>query len=156
MSLASEIIADAADAVGLGSELLATDATITARALLSLRSLMETLRKNEIILEETVGATTTTIALPTLASDELDEPTAAREHLVNLLAVYMIPYGRVPLDTLKLPTAPQSINLLAKMYRQHTIPTKVPSTLLPRGQGGNRDRVSSTFFNGNALDNDAT
>ena len=57
MSLASAIIQDAYDAIGRGSEILTTDASLTNRALLDLQSIMEELRKNGVVLEETVSGT---------------------------------------------------------------------------------------------------
>ena len=156
MSLASAIIQDAYDAIGRGSEILTTDASLTNRALLDLQSIMEELRKNGVVLEETVSGVTTTIALPTATTDELDEPVAARMHLVNILAVYSATHSRVDLSGQSLPTIPQSEARLDRMYKVHTIPSKVPSSLAPKGQGSRYGRNSATFFDGTALDDDLT
>ena len=157
MSLASEIIQDAYDSIGRGSSILSTDATLTSNGLQVLISVLEELRINNIILEETVSGTTTTIATPTAASDELNEPLAARLNLVNLVAAYLATSARAkPEDMQLLPPASFSREGLSKMYRQHDIPNKIPSKTLPRGQGSRGGRVSGAFFNGEALANDAT
>lgn len=120
----------------------------------TLQSCMETLREHEIILEQTVDGVTTTIALPTTLDSELNEPMAARMHLVNYLAIHMIPFARS--TNVTAPPASYSMDALARMYRKPTIPNKVPSTLLHRGQGSRRGSYGSEFFNGEALDNDVT
>lgn len=155
MSLASEIIQDAYDSIGRGSELLDTDTSLTNKGLRYLRSRMEFLRKNDIILEETVADVTTTIELPTLLTDELNEPAACTIDLINYLAVYIAAQSRTNIQDLMLPTAQFSYDNMARLYRVHTIPNKIPSKLLPLGQGSRRDQIAGTFFNGQALDNDA-
>ena len=157
MSLASEIIQDAFDSIGRGSSILPTDATLTARGLLTLISILEELRINSIILAETVDGTTTTVATPTVASSELNEPKASRLHLVNFLAIHLAAAARAkPEDMQLLPPASYSREALTRMYRVHVTPNKVPSKTLPLGQGASRGRGQSTFFNGQALDNDST
>lgn len=155
MSLASEIIQDAYDSIGRGSELLTTDTSLTDKGLRYLRSRMEFLRKNDIILEETVSGVTTTIALPTLLTDELDEPAACTIDLINYLAVYIAAQSRLDAKDFMIPTAQFSFDNMARLYRVHTIPNKIPSKLMPRGQGGRRGQISGTFFNGQALADDA-
>jgi hypothetical protein len=153
MSTALEIIQDAYDSIGRGSEILATDATLLTKGLRYLRSRMEFLRKKGVILEETVSGVTTTIALPTLSSDELDEPVACTIDLINYLAVYIAAQARIDISSYAIPNESFSFNNMASLYRVHTIPSKVPSTFLPMGQG--TDRLS-TFFTGQALDKDDT
>ena len=60
----------------------------------------------------------------------------------------------MPLDSIKIPTLPQSEAMLAKLYRAHVVPSKVPSRLLARGQGHSNRRLNGTFFQGEALDLD--
>ena len=153
MSLASEVVQDAFDAIGRGSEILDTDQSLLDIGLLYLISCMETLRKNYIILEETVGAVTTTIAVPTALTDELDEPAAARMHLVNYLAVYLLAPARVDISTMKVPPAAFSFDQLRNMYYSYVPPAIIPSRLLPRGQGAGRSQ--GAFFQGEELDGDA-
>lgn len=157
MSTATALIQDAYDSIGRGSVLISTDTTLLDRALLDLISILEDLRLNEVILSDTVSGTTTTIVTPTALSDELDEPKAARLHLVNMLAVTVASAARAnPADMQLLPPLSYSRDALTRLYRAHVIPNKVPSKLLPRGQGSRRDRINGTFFDGEALDNDAT
>ncbi len=156
MSTAQEILEDAYARIGRGSEILAVDSTLLSDGLNVLISRMEFLRKNEIILEETVSGTTTTIALPTLLSDELDEPAAAREDLVNYLAVYLAPLSRTPIADMKAPPAAFSLGNLRGLYYQPAAPNKVPSKLLPRGQGARNGRGSATFFGGESIADDVT
>jgi hypothetical protein len=158
MSTAQEIIQDAADNIGRGSEITSTDSSILNRGLVDLRSIMEGLRKDNIILEETVNDVTTTIDLPDALGDELNEPVASRIHLVNMLAIHMATQSRVNLAErgVPIPTVTKSRNELARMYRQYNIPNKHPSRLMPRGQGSKSNRRESTFFNGEELSNDVT
>lgn len=157
MSTAQEIIEDAYKRIGRGSELFDTDSTFLDDGLNVLRTVMETLRKQDIILEETVSDVTTTIALPSALTDELSEPVAARDHLVNYLAVSLIPTARYEINAagVPIPSLTQTRYELSKMYLQHTPPTKTPSTLLPRGQGSRYGYNESAFFEGEALDRDA-
>lgn len=154
MSLASEIIQDAYDSIGRGSELLTTDTSLTDKGLRYLRSRMEFLRKNDIILEETVSGVTTTIALPDDLTDELNEPAACTIDLINYLAVYIAAQSRTNVQDFMLPTAQFSYDNMARLYRVHDIPNKHTSKLLPRGQGSGRGQVLDTFFNGQELAND--
>lgn len=157
MSTAQEIIEDAYASIGRGSEILSIDSTLLSAGLNWLITCMETLRKNDIILEETVSDVTTTIAVPSSLSDELDEPAAARGHLVNYLAVHLASISRVnPADITTLPSARYSMEQLGLMYREHSIPNKEMSTLMPRGQGHKGYRSQGVYFNGEALDNDAS
>ena len=156
MSTAQEIVQDAYDSIGRGSEILATDQSLLDRGLLELRSLMEGLRKQDIILAETVSGTTTTIALPTVLGDELNEPVAARSHLVNMLAALLAPSARVELASLNVPPYAWCADQLEVMYRVHTIPSKRTSRLAPRGQGSRYGRTSNTFFNGEAIADDVS
>jgi hypothetical protein len=153
MSTAQDIIQDAYDSIGRGSELLDTDSSLLDKGLKYLRSRMEFLRKKGVILEETVSSVTTTIALPDALTDELDEPVAATVDLTNYLAVYIAAQSRIDISSFAVPPASFSFRNLASLYRVHTIPNKVPSKFLPMGQGSDR---LSTFFSGQALDDDAT
>ena len=157
MSTAREIIQDAYDSIGRGSSILATDTTLIDRALLDLISILEDLRLNEIILEETVSGVTTTISTPSALDDALNEPKASRLHLVNLLAAHVAAAARAnPADMQLVPPIPYSRESLTRLYRKHVIPNKVPSKLLPRGQGARTDRMFGVFFNGESIDDDAT
>jgi len=156
MSTALAIITDSFTALGVNSDLKPVAQELLDDALPILRSTMETLRKNDIILEETVSGVTTTIALPAALANEIDEPVAARMHLIHYLAVNLIPLARVGSDTLKIPTQDTSMGEMSKMYRVHVIPRKTPSTFLPRGQGHRNYRIGGAFFNGEALTDDAS
>lgn len=156
MSTAQEIIEGALNSIGVGSELIDVDSSILDESLNHLISCMETLRKRGIILEETVSGTTTTIAVPSALGDELDEPAAARMHLIHYLAMHLVAISRAPSEAaLKVPPLKYTEDALWDMYYQDDIPNKVPSKLLPRGQGGDRGLSVDPFFRGEALDNDA-
>lgn len=156
MSTAQEIIDDALASIGVGSEFVDVDSTITNACLNHLISCMETLRKRGIILEGTVSGTTTTVAVPSALSDELNEPAAARMHLINYLASHLVAFSRAPTEAaLKVPPMKYSERQLWTLYYQDDIPNKVPSKLLPRGQGGDTNLNFDPFFRGEALDNDA-
>lgn len=157
MSTAQEVIQSAFNKIGRGSEILTTDQSLLDEGLLELKSIMEELRKNEIILAETVNGVTTTIALPTLLADELDEPVASRQHLVNILAVNAMSLSRAKPDKVfAVPPVSYSLGRLEKLYSVHTVPDKVPSRLLPRGQGARYGQTQGAFFRGEAIDPDVT
>lgn len=156
MSTAQEIITDALASIGVGSELIDTDSTILDACLNHLISCLETLRKRGVILEETVSGTTTTIAVPSALSDELNEPAASRMHLVNYVAPHLVAISRAPSEAaFKVPPIPYSFDALWDMYYQDDIPSIIPSKLLPRGQGGDTTLNFDPFFRGEALDKDA-
>lgn len=155
MSTAAEIIQDAYDSIGRGSEFQTTDDSLTNKGLRYLRSRLEYLRKNDIILEETENDVTTTVALPTLLTDELNEPVAATVDLTNYLAAYIAAQSRVNPADITIPSAQFSFDNMAILYRKHEIPSIIPSRLLPMGQGSRRYRLGNTFFNGQAVDKDA-
>ena len=156
MSTAQSIVEDAFTALGSNSEVKTVSTTLVDDGFIIFQGILANLIKNDIILSETVSGTTTTIAVPTAKTDELNEPLAARYHLVNYLAVYLIPTARTPAETLKVPPAPFSLNELASLYQVHVIPNKIMSRLLPRGQGSQTRIGERTFFNGQTIANDTT
>lgn len=156
MSTARVIIQDAYDSIGRGSEFLTTDDSLLNKGLRYLVSRLAFLKKNDIILEETVGGVTTTIESPSTLDDELNEPDACTIDLINYLAVYIAAQSRVNIQELALPSARFSYDNMAGIYQVHEIPSKIPSKLLSRGQGSRGHGLHGAFFNGQALDKDAT
>lgn len=154
MSTAQAIVEDAYRVLGSNSEVRSVSTALVDKGFTILQSVLADLIKNDIILEETVSDVTTTIAVPTAKTDELSEPLASRNHLVNYLAVFIMPYARTPTETIKIPPAPFSLSQMASIYRVHAIPNKILSRLLPKGQGARTYIHESAFFNGEVIDND--
>ncbi|WP_347851978.1 hypothetical protein [Planktomarina sp.] len=156
MSTAVTIIKRALNHIGAHSDIMPAPTSVLAASLDYLVTAQETLRKNEIILEETVSEVTTTIAVPTALTTELNEPVAATTHLIRYLAPDLCDLARVE-ATPKIMLGKQSAyNALARMYRQATITNIAPSKLLPKGQGSTRGVNRHPFFNGNALADDTS
>lgn len=156
MSTAQHIIERSLRSIGLGTKHQDFKQSLLDDCLPILISCLETLRKRGIILEETVSGTTTTITVPSALSDELDEPAAAYSHLINYVAPHLVALAQAdPQDALRVPPLKYSEDALFDMYYQDDIPNKVPSKLLPRGQGGDRGLSVDPFFRGEALDDDA-
>lgn len=156
MSTAITIIKRAYNHIGAHSEVMPIPASLLVDALPYLVSSMETLRKNDIVLEETVSGTTTTIAVPTTLTSELSEPSASTMHLIKYLAPELAEIARVETTPKVFAGKREAYNDLARMYRQITTENIVPSALLPRGQGATRGVLRSPFFDGNAIDDDAS
>jgi hypothetical protein len=154
MSTAQEIVQGALNTIGKGSELLSTDQSTLDEGLSVLQSLLDLLLEEDIILAKTVDGVTTTISPPTALSDELNEPLGARQYLKFYLAAHLVPVTRANIQDVNIPSAQQSYDSLATRYQVHTIPSKIPSTLLPLGQGGRRHN-GAIFFSGQAIDKDA-
>ena len=156
MSTSTAIIEDAYRVLGVNSDVSTVDAALVTKGFTIWQSVLADLLKEDIVLEETVSGTTTTIAVPALIGDELNEPLAARNHLVNYLAMFLIQYARVPVAGLTVPPLIYSKQMLENKYKVHIIPNKVMPSLLPRGQGGANSRTNDTFFDGQTIADDVT
>jgi len=156
MSTAVTIIKRALSHIGAHSDIMPAPTSVLTASLDYLVTAQETLRKNEIILEETVAAVTTTIAVPTALTTELNEPAASTSHLIRYLAPDLADVARVEASAKVLAGKNTAYNALARMYRQATSPNIVPSTLLPKGQGSTRGPNRNPFFNGETLADDTS
>lgn len=156
MSTSTEIIEDAFTELGVNSTVSTVDAALVTAGFTKWKSILADFIKKEIILAETDPITdiTTTIAVPTTIGQELNEPPASRHHLVNYLAMHLLGMARVDPATLKLPPLVYTLNEIEKSWKVHVIPRKTLSSLLPRGQGGNKTRTNDAFFDGQTIKDD--
>ncbi len=151
MSTARSLITRAYAAIGVGSEILPLSDDFLDEGLLQLQTMLDYFENTDVVLEDDNN----TIAAPSALDDEVDEPVGSRTYLVYYLASMLIPHSRVNAGKITIPPQPYSEGKLKKQYGKHIIPDKIPSRLLPRGQGSERNRINSTFFRGEALSKDA-
>lgn len=94
------------------------------------------------------------LGFPDELGDEVMEDDAATEALESLLAVRMGPTCRVPVPDEVATAAANGLERLKNLFQLPDVPAIVPSRLLPRGQGSSRGTTPSTFFAGDAVDDD--
>ncbi len=154
MTTAIDIIHKALTEIGAHSVLQPADPSLIVNALDTLKALLSDLEKESIILQETVNGTTTKISIPTDLTDELNEPAASTYHLKVVLSEMLANSARVTLTPQNMRVIDSSKSALLGTYFVPNYTNIVPSTLLPKGQGGSQRFKRQTFFDGEALDND--
>ena len=85
-----------------------------------------------------------------VAGDNLNEPIDITKVIVNNLAIALSPdfdNGVNVVSPRLVANAAKGLALMDRLYRRITIPKKVVSSMLPRGQGNRRFGRTRTFFN---------
>ncbi len=80
--------------------------------------------------------------------DELDEPISTTQTIIDNLAIRVAPNfdaGKVVVSTTLMNNARSGLARVFRNYRITTIPDKVISSTLPRGQGNSRFRTRRVF-----------
>jgi hypothetical protein len=162
MSTAQEIIEYSLGSVGKHSPQNPASTDLLNDCLPYLRGLIHELELDSILLRQlnsdgvTYDYEITDEANVTTLAQELNEPPAATQYLAVLLLERIAPLVLIPLDGMILSRVGDAQRALESRYKTYTIPSKRPSKLLPRGQGGKRDRIEQTFWQGEAIANDYT
>lgn len=160
MSTAQQVIERAYANIGVHSENYSADQSLLDEGLIYLKSMLSELANKSIILKETDDDGNVTFEIEAVANiaaltTELGEPPAATIRLSELLTRYLAPISRRPVDPVIVMAQGAAFNALRDMYLVHEIPDKVPSTLLPLGQGSqNFSGVDNAFFTGQSLAKD--
>ena len=154
MTTATKLIERSLSSIGANSPVNPVDPSIIEACLPVLVAELAYLAKKEIVLAETVSDVTTTIAIPTTLASELDEPQGAYQMLIDRLLPKFAPLCRIPVTIEMQAGAQKAIHNLYNGWGVSTIPDKIPSRLLPLGEG-NTGSGKARFFSGQTLDDDS-
>ena len=81
---------------------------------------------------------------------ELDEPLDAYNGIVDNLAVNLLHFYKLPVPKELATNAKVNYNDIRTMYQELIIPSLVPSSTLPRGQGNSKGIDAQVFWNPNS------
>lgn len=96
------------------------------------------------------------VAIPDTTGEEVMENRGASMPMEYLLAERMAAICRVQIPAASARIINRALPRLKQRFQRPTIPTIVPSKLLPRGQGSSRGQWPQNWFNGQTLDLDTS
>ena len=138
MSSGTRIVTDALAAGGISSSVVPNDSEQLDVGFRRLMSMMNIWLSWGIVLGFTpIDA----------IGQELDEPEDAYNAIVDNLAVSMLHFYRIPITQELKANARVGLIQVKTLYQELTIPSKIPSSTLPRGQGNAKGIDAQVFFN---------
>ena len=145
MSIGTEIIQDALKRIGAHSIAQPAAPETILEGMEVLNSMLQLWRSKSIFLE---------VVPLKVPGEELSEPIDARNAIVNNLALELAPDfedGKSVVSPQLKANASAGMIDISRIYRNITIPNKVPSATLPRGVGNDFGIGNRKFFNGSSL-----
>lgn len=151
MSIGTKLIKDALKMIGAQSIALPDDSESIDQGKDYLNRMLQMWETDQIVLATTPIAT---------AGSELNEPADATMAIVLNLAIVLAPLfdnGKANVSQVLMMNANNSYERLRQAYQVFTIPDKIPSATLPRGEGSRRFRTQRIFWgSGNTINEDSS
>lgn len=147
MTTAIKTVKRALNMLGVHSEVNPADPELLEIGREYLLDLVQGLEVDQVEL----GTTDVPFVDPVTQATDMNEREGAFRGIVAMLADRMAPLCRVPISAETRREMRLGKRDLYQRFQNSTVPSIVPSKLLPRGQGSSRGGFSQTFFDGESL-----